>query len=80
MPTGALPGPETSQQNGTVGLSPASVDAIQLALVLKNLGVWVFNESRVVEPRLSSERNDTERLANLVAEIAVVRSPARSLR
>jgi hypothetical protein len=79
-PTGALLGPEASQQNGTVGLSPASVDAVQLALVLKNLGVWVFNESRVVEPRLSSAKNDTERLANLVAEIAVVRSPAPSLR
>ncbi|KAB2100085.1 hypothetical protein AG0111_0g11701 [Alternaria gaisen] len=70
-PTGALLGPDASQENSTVSLSPSSVDALQLALVLKNLGVWVFNESRVVEPRSPSARGDTEGLASLVAEIAV---------
>jgi hypothetical protein len=78
-PTGALLGPDASQGNSTVSLSPSSVDALQLALVLKNLGVWVFNESRVVEPRSPSARGDTEGLASLVAEIAVVSHPARSL-
>lgn len=78
-PTGALLGSDASQENSTVSLSPSSVDALQLALVLKNLGVWVFNESRVVEPRSPSARGDTEGLASLVAEIAVVSNPARSL-
>ena len=78
-PTGALLGPDASQENSTVSLSPSSVDALQLALVLKNLGVWVFNESRVVESRSPSARGDTEGLASLVAEIAVVSSAARSL-
>lgn len=77
-PTGALLGPGASQQNGTVSLSPSSVSALQLALVLKNLGGSLFNESRVVEPRLPSARGDAEGLASLVAEIAVVSSPARS--
>ncbi|RYN28590.1 hypothetical protein AA0114_g12438 [Alternaria tenuissima] len=70
-PTGALLGPGASQQNGTVSLSPSSVSALQLALVLKNLGGSLFNESRVVEPRLPSARGDAEGLASLVAEIAV---------
>ena len=78
-PTSALLGPGASQQNGTISLSPSSVSALQLALVLKNLGVSVFNESRVVEPRLPSAKGDTEGLASLVAEIAVVSSLARSL-
>ncbi|KAH8622850.1 hypothetical protein IG631_22599 [Alternaria alternata] len=77
-PTGALLVPGASQQNGTVSLSPSSVSALQLALVLKNLGGSLFNESRVVEPRLPSARGDAEGLASLVAEIAVVSSPARS--
>ncbi|KAG9189953.1 hypothetical protein G6011_06821 [Alternaria panax] len=69
--TGALLASGASQQNGTVSLSPSSVSAIQLALILKNLGVSLFNESRVVAPHLPSVRGDTKGLASLVAEIAV---------
>ncbi|KAI0569668.1 SWI-SNF-Ssr4 domain-containing protein [Pyrenophora tritici-repentis] len=67
-PTGGL---DASQENNTVSLSPSSVDALQLALVLKNLGVLVFNESRVVELRSLRARGDTDGLASLVAEISV---------
>ncbi|EMD62771.1 hypothetical protein COCSADRAFT_172200 [Bipolaris sorokiniana ND90Pr] len=63
-PTGVLLGMDSNPRNGTISLSPLSIDALKLALFLKNLGVWVFNESRIVE--LSSLS------ASLVADIAVL--------
>ena len=78
-PTGAAPGLDASQENSTISLSPSSVDALQLALVLKNLGTWVFNTSRIVAPRSLRMRDNTDGLANLVEEIAVVNSYARLL-
>ncbi|EOA85878.1 uncharacterized protein SETTUDRAFT_28836 [Exserohilum turcica Et28A] len=70
-PTGSLTGPNASNQNGTIALSAPSVDALKLSLFLKNLGVWVFNESRIVELSASNPREDTDDLASLVAAIGV---------
>jgi hypothetical protein len=72
--TGATPGADATQQNGTINLSPPAVDAIQLALFMKNLGAAVFNTSRVVIRRSGREKRDTALLAKLVADISVVSS------
>jgi hypothetical protein len=73
-PTGASPGADATQQNGTISLSSQAVDALQLALFMKNLGAAVFNTSRVVTKRSGGEMRDTALLARLVADISVVSS------
>ncbi|EMD86762.1 hypothetical protein COCHEDRAFT_1228186 [Bipolaris maydis C5] len=70
-PTGSLLGVGASQQNGTISLPPLSIDALKLALFLKNLGVWTFNESRIAELSSLTARQEREGLASLVADIAV---------
>jgi hypothetical protein len=75
-PTGALLGADATQQNGTISLSSSAVDALQLALFMKNLGAAVFNTSRVVTTRSGKEKRDTALLAKLVADISVVSSLA----
>ncbi|KAJ6192071.1 hypothetical protein J3E72DRAFT_380160 [Bipolaris maydis] len=70
-PTGPLLGVDTSRWNGSISLSPPSIDALKLALFLKNLGVWVFNESRLVEISSLSARQEGKSLASLVADIAL---------
>jgi hypothetical protein len=75
-PTGALLGADATQQNGTISLSSSAVDALQLALFMKNLGAAVFNTSRVVTTRSGREKRDTALLAKLVADISVVSSLA----
>jgi hypothetical protein len=75
-PTGASPVTDATQQNGTISLSSPAVDALQLALFMKNLGAAVFNTSRVVTTRSGREKRDTGLLAKLVADISVVSSLA----
>jgi hypothetical protein len=74
--TGASPGTDATQQNGTISLSSPAVDALQLALFMKNLGAAVFNTSRVVTTRSGREKRDTSLLAKLIADISVVSSLA----
>ncbi|ENI03155.1 hypothetical protein COCC4DRAFT_200607 [Bipolaris maydis ATCC 48331] len=73
-PTGSLLGVGASQQNGTISLPPLSIDALKLALFLKNLGVWTFNESRIAELSSLTARQEREGLASLVADIAVLKT------
>ena len=78
-PAGASPGADATQQNGTINLSSPAIDALQLALFMKNLGAAVFNTSSVVTTRSVGEKSDTALLAKLVADISVVSSLAFSL-
>lgn len=71
-PSGPLLGVDASRWNGSISLSLPSMDALKLALFLKNLGVWVFNESRIVEISSLSARQEGKGLASLVADIALV--------
>jgi hypothetical protein len=73
-PTGATPGADATQQNGTISLSSPAVDALQLALFMKNLGAAVFNTSRVLLTRSGREKRDTALLVKLVSDISVVSS------
>ena len=75
-PSGPLLGVDASRWNGSISLSPPSIDALKLSLFLKNLGVWVFNESRIVEISSLRARQEGEGLASLVADIALVSHPA----
>jgi hypothetical protein len=69
--TDASPRPDLNQLNTTMSLSPSSVDALQLAVFLKNLAASVFNTNRIVAKRSSKSRRATA-FNNLIAEIAIV--------
>lgn len=72
LPTGQSSVPIFSNGNATIALSPPAVDALQLAQFMKNLGVSMFNASRLYATRWTEDRTDASMLAKLISDISKV--------
>lgn len=67
-----VPGDTAGSRNSTLTLSPAAIDALQLAQFLKNLGVSVFNSSYQVSGSIASNSRNSTSLAESIANISLV--------
>jgi hypothetical protein len=79
MSTGLMAVPSSKMENATIFSSPLAVDALQLALFIKNFGVSVFSASVLNATLSSNGKNDVSNLMRLVAGMPMVSQPTYTL-